>query len=365
MKKYLTFLIVFLTLIFYLYYSSKKIYSIGSSLPLGGIMSDMGNSVKSGTEVSFKAYGEGLKGKIKYLYLDDRYEPKLTKENIKKLYDNNLFLLYGIVGTPTVKEILPILNSSSIYLYAPFSGAEFLRKNKYVINFRASYKDEINKIINYLLKHNITKIAVFYQNDEYGNEIYYDTYEILKKKHLNLLSAGAYKRNTFFITSAFNEIAKNKPQAIIMGSTSKVSAMFIKKYKKIDPNVLFCTISFVNPDTLVKLLKNMDNIIFSEVVPYYKDTAVKEAVFFEKDFKKYYPDKKPTFFAFEAYLANKILLRAFNKLYFPYTPSHLVEIIKNTPSNYLKGLNINYKNNQLLNKTYLFKYENHRFKELK
>ena len=365
MRKIFIFSLLILLMIFYLYTTSKKEYIIGSSLPLKGIMSNMGTSVKTGTEVSFEKYGDGLKGKIKYIFLDDRYEPRLTKENIKKLYDNNLFLLYGIVGTPTVKEILLFLNNNSIFLYAPFSGAEFLRKNKNVLNFRASYKDEIRKIINYLLDRHITKIAVFYQNDEYGNEIYYDTYEVLKKRNLNLLAAGAYKRNTFFITSALNEIAKTKPQAIIMGSTSKVSALFIKKYRKIDPDALFCTVSFVNPDSLVKLLKNRDNLIFSEVVPYYKDKSIKEAVLFEKDFKKFSPNKKPSFFAFEAYLANKILLRAFEKLTFPYTPSHLAEIIKNTPQNFLKGIKIEYKNNQLLNKTYLFKYENNTFKELK
>ncbi len=366
MKKRLFFLLaLIIVIIFCLFNFSKQEYLIGSSLPLKGIMSDMGNSVKLGTNLSFKVYEKHLNKKIKYQFLDDRYEPKLTQENIKKLYKNNIFLLYGIVGTPTVKKILLFLNNNSVYLYAPFSGAKFLRKNKYVLNFRASYKDEINKILNYLLEHNLTKIAVFYQNDEYGNEIYYDTYEILKKRNLNLLTAGAYKRNTFFITPAFNEIAKNKPQAIIMGSTSKVSAMFIKKYKKIDPKVVFCTISFVNPDSLIKLLKNTENIIFSEVVPYYKDKSIKEAVLFEKYFKKYFPDKKPTFFAFEAYLANKILLRAFNKLTFPYTSSHLVNIIKNTPSDFLKGIEIKYKNNQLLNKTYLFKYENNTFKELK
>jgi len=365
MKKIITFLLLFFTIIFYYLNSAKKEYFIGSSLPLKGIMKEMGNSVKLGTEVSFKFYGDGLKKKLKYNFLDDKYEPKLTKDNIRNLYKKNIFLLYGIVGTPTVKEILPFLNEHSIYLYAPFTGAEFLRKNIYVINFRASYKDEINKIVDYLIKKGITKIAVFYQNDEYGNEIYYHTYEVLKSKNLKLSAVGTYKRNTFFITSALNEISHNRPQAIIMASTSKVSAMFIQKYRKIDPNTIFCTVSFVNPDNLVKELTNTKNIIFSEVVPYYNDDSIKEAILFKKQLKKLYPNIKPTFFAFEAYLANKILLRAFEKLKFPYTSSHLVNIIKNTPNNYLKGIQINYKNNQLLNKTYLFVFENNRFKEIR
>jgi ABC-type branched-subunit amino acid transport system substrate-binding protein len=365
MKKILIFLLLVFVLTVYYLNNSQKEHLIGSSLPLEGIMKELGISVKLGTEVSFKFYGEGLSRKIKYIFSDDKYEPELTKENIKNFYKKNVFLLYGIVGTPTVKKILPFLNDNSIFLYAPFTGAEFLRKNKYVINFRASYKDEIKKIINYLINRKITEIAVFYQNDEYGNEIYYHTYEVLKSKNLKLSAVGTYKRNTFFITSALNEISHNRPQAIIMASTSKVSAMFIQKYRKIDPNTIFCTVSFVNPDNLVKELTNTKNIIFSEVVPYYNDDSIKEAILFKKQLKKLYPNIKPTFFAFEAYLANKILLRAFEKLKFPYTSSHLVNIIKNTPNNYLKGIQINYKNNQLLNKTYLFVFENNRFKEIR
>jgi hypothetical protein len=100
-------------------------------------------------------------------------------------------------------------------------------------------------------------------------------------------------------------------------------------------------------------------------VPYYNDKKIKEAVLFKKELKKLYPGKKPNFFAFEAYLANKILLRAFKKLTFPYTPAHLADIIKHTPENYLKGIKTVYKNGQLLNKTYLYIYKNGKFKEVK
>ena len=361
MKKLIIF-IGFLFMLVYFIMSWKKEYLIGTSLPLEGIMKEMGDSVKIGTKTASFKFNEK---NVKYLFLDDKYEPKLTKDNILSLYEKNVFLLYGIVGTPTVKNILTFLEEKGLFLYAPFSGAEFLRKNKNVVNFRASYKDEIKKIVKFLVKRNIKRIAVFYQNDEYGNEIYYRTYEVLKDKNITLCAVGTYKRNTFFITSALNEISKKRPQAIIMASTSKVSALFIEKYRKINPHTVFCTISFVNPDSLVKILKNTDNIIFSEVVPYYYDEKIKEASLFTEKLKKRYPQEKPTFFAFEAYLANKVLLNAFTKLTFPHTPSHLIDIIKNTKSDFLNGIKLKYKNNQLMNKTYLFVYEDGKFKELK
>jgi ABC-type branched-subunit amino acid transport system substrate-binding protein len=365
MKRIFFILLAITALIAYFINSDRKSYLIASSLPLEGIMKNIGTSVKMGTFVSYKFCHKHMDKKLKYIFKDDKYEPQLTYDNIMQLYKLDSFLFYGIVGTPTVKKILPFLNSHSIYLYAPFTGAMFLRKDKYVLNFRASYKDELKHIISYLLSKNIKKISVFYQNDEYGNQIYFYTYEILKKHGIKLTSTGTYRRNTFIIDSAINEIFSSKPQAIIMGSTSEVSAMFIKKYRKKDKNVIFCTISFVNPDALIQYLKNSKNIIFSEVVPYYKDNKIPVARAFLREFKMLYPNKKPSFFAFEAYLANKILLRAFKKLSFPYTPGHLIDIIKHTPRNYLKGITIDYKNNQLLNETYLFVYKNGKFKELK
>ena len=358
------FAIIFVGLIVYVNYSKKE-YLIASSLPLEGIMKNMGQSVKMGTLTAFKEEKNLINKKITYIFKDDKYEPELTYENILSLDKKNPFLFYGIVGTPTVKKILPFLNDNSKYLYAPFTGAYFLRKNKYVLNFRASYKDELKHIIEYLLRKKITKIAVFYQNDEYGNEIYFYTYKILKSRHLLPVATGIYKRNTFVIDSALEEILKARPQAVIMGSTSEVSAMFIKRFRQKLPNTVFCTVSFVNPDALVTYLHNYKNIIFSEVVPYYKNGKLKIASEFLREFKKNYSENKPTFFAFEAYLANKVLLRALRKLTFPYTSSHLIKMIKQTPPDYLEGIPIHYKNNQLLNKTYLFEYENNQFKELK
>lgn len=349
MKKF--FVLLSIIILSVVWFWPPKEYVVVSSLPLKGIMGNVGNSIKEGANI---AKGEVYCKKIKYLFLDDRYEPRLTLENIKKVYETkHPFLLYGVVGTPTVKKILPFMNEHSLYLYAPFSGAEFLRKEKNVINFRASYKDEIKHIINYLLKKKIKKISVFYQDDAYGYEIYTHTYEVLKKHHLKISSIGDYKRNTYFIDYAIKQILKTKPQAIIIGGTANVSAMFIKKVKKMDNDIIFCTISFVDAEKLVKQLSNYKNIIFSEVVPFYRNIEIGKNYMARA--------KKPSFFGFEAYITNYILLKAFKKLSFPYNKDHLIDIIKHS---FINGLDLKYYNNQLMHKTYLFVYKNNEFKEI-
>ena len=63
--------------------------------------------------------------KIVLKVLDDKYEPDLTYENINKLSKDDILAFYGIVGTPTNKRVLPILEDSGMVYFSPFSGAQF------------------------------------------------------------------------------------------------------------------------------------------------------------------------------------------------------------------------------------------------
>ena len=77
---------------------------------------------------------------------DDGYNPiPAIRNTIKLIEQDNAFLLFNYVGTPTVTRILPLLKSYKekfVYLFSPFTGAESLRQPPYgefVFNLRASY----------------------------------------------------------------------------------------------------------------------------------------------------------------------------------------------------------------------------------
>lgn len=81
----------------------------------------------------------------------------------------------------------------------PFTGADFLRdkKEKYVINLRTSYENEIKALIKYLRENYKTKrFSVFYQNDSYGKVGLDAVKKTLKKYDLEIISEGRYRRNT-------------------------------------------------------------------------------------------------------------------------------------------------------------------------
>ena len=79
----------------------------------------------------------GVHGRqLRLVSLDDRYEPALTLANTRRLIGpDRAFILFGYVGTPTVKAVL---------LREPFRPMVF--------NLRASYQAEIDRIVNDLVR---------------------------------------------------------------------------------------------------------------------------------------------------------------------------------------------------------------------
>ena len=362
-----------------MFFSLKdKVYNgtiiLGASLPKTGIIKEWGISVNAGANAYFKYVNEfGLlkNKKIEFKTYDDKYEPELTIKNINKLISvDKVFALFGFVGTPTVNRIMPIVSDNNIPFIAPFTGASFLRetKDKNFINFRSSYLEEVEKLVAYLHnKRNLKKFAVFYQNDNYGEEGYIALLQSLKKRNLTLSAEGTYKRNTLSIRHAFQEIKDAKPEVIMMIGAYKANALFIKKAKE-DYNfkdTIFCNISFGDANAMLKELDNTENLFFSQVVPSYMDTNIPVIKEYHKLMTRYYPGIPYGFISLEAFLAAKTVVYALQHINGGITQNKFLFQLKHLPANVLSGLDIRYKKSQLLNQVYLFEYKNGKFVEIK
>lgn len=226
--------------------------------------------------------------------------------------------------------------------------------------------------MNYITKiKKSNKIAVFYQNDDYGEEGYISVLESLKKRNLKLVAEGSYKRNTLSISHAFNEIKDAKPEVIFMVGAHKTNALFIKKAKENEnlKDVIFCNISFGDANSMItelnRLETNTQNLIFSQIVPSYTDSSIPAVNEYQTLMRKYYPNEELGFLSLEAFLSSKILVNAISRIKGEITREKFVYMLKTTPNNLLEGIDLEFKNSQLLNKTYLFEYKNDQFIEIK
>ena len=344
---------------------------LGASLPLSGINSHLGKDgvVGANTYFSHTNARGGVKGKkIEFIQYDDKYEPENTLTHTQTLIQKDkVFALFGFVGTPTVKRVMPLIANSAIPFIGPYTGASFLRdgsNDDTIINFRSSYVQEIDALVSHLVTDKgIKKFAIFYQNDDYGEEGYIALSSALDKHKLKLTAEGTYKRNTLSIHHAIHEIEASKPEAIILVGAYKPTARFIEKVKECcSNNIIFCPISFVNADALVdELGGNAQNILFSQTVPSYNDFSSTEAIEYNNLLAFYYPKEKPSLVSYESYLASKTVVKALGNINGTLTQAKFIDALKSVNRYTLDNIPLSYHNSQLLNQVYLSVYKDKEF----
>ncbi len=362
-----------LTLLYFYFFSHKQSDKssilLGASLPLSGINSHLGRDIVVGANAYFSHINArgGVHGrKIDFIQYDDKYEPENTLQNTKILIQkDNVFALFGFVGTPTVKRVLPLINYHKIPFIAPYTGASFLRleESANIVNFRSSYAQELDALVDYLSKKKgVKRFAIFYQNDDYGEEGYIALSQALSKHDLQLFAEGTYKRNTLSIHHAISEIIGAKPEAIILVGAYKPTARFVEKVKEnCSSSIIFCPVSFVNASTFVSELKgDTSNILFSQTVPSPNIEQSKEAEEYLKNLSFYYPNEKPSLVSYESYLAAKAVVNALRSIDGKITQSKFLEKLK-IQTDVLDGIPLKYRNSQLLNQIYLSYYQDGKF----
>jgi len=228
---------------------------IGESAAFSGPASELGTEMRAGAMAYFNAINKagGVNGrKIELKSLDDGYEPDRAAANTKKLIDDGVFLLFGYVGTPTSNASKPIFTAAKVPFVGPFTGAESLRTplNRYIFNIRASYFDETDKIVGQMTGQTLDKIAVFYQNDDYGKAGLAGVQRAMEKRNLKIVATGTVERNTTDVASAVASISKAEPQAVVMISAYKSCAAFIKAMRAAGYNPQFMNVSFVGSRAL-------------------------------------------------------------------------------------------------------------------
>ena len=291
---------------------------LGQSCALSGPAENLGLEMRAGLLAAFSKINDegGINGRdIVLLSRDDGYEPDRAIRNTRELVqDENVFLLVGEVGTPTSEAVVPLIEEWKIPFFAPFTGAEFLRVpfRKYVINVRASYFQEMERLVSYLTQvKKIKRIACFYQNDSYGFSGLRGMEIALKKRGMHLVSKGSYERNTVAVMGALQDINRADPEAIILVGAYSACAEFIKLSKsKIKRKQIYCNISFVGTRSLQKALgEHGRDVIVSQVVPYPEDREIPLVKEYTEAMGKYQHDYPISFISLEGYIAGKLFFQ--------------------------------------------------------
>ncbi len=285
---------------------------LGQSAAFSGPAAQLGIQMNMGARIFFNALNAagGVNGStVELRTLDDGYEPDRCKANTEKFIKDDVFGLFGYVGTPTCLAALPMVVDAKIPFFGPFTGAEALRDpfHKSIFHLRASYYDETALIVKQLTFLGLKKIAVFYQNDAYGKAGLEGVKRALKSQGLAPIALGTVERNTVNVNQAVKEITSKSPDAVVQISAYKSCAAFIREARKAGYGGTYFNVSFVGTQALAdELGKEGLGIVVSQVMPFPFSTTTAISREYLDAVKRAGGDAKPNYSGMEGYLAAKV-----------------------------------------------------------
>ena len=268
---------------------------LGTSAAFTGPSRGLGSELYRGAMAYFSQINAsgGVGGRRIALKLyDDGYQPDPCVQNtLKLMLEDQVFLLFGYVGTPTVTRVLPMLKKfqeQQIYMFFPFTGAQPQREPPYgdfAFNLRASYRQETAGLVENFLATGRRRIAVFYQADAYGRSGWAGVRAALEDHGETIAGEATYQRGARFtgtMRAQVEILQQASPDAVICVGAYAACAAFARDAVDLGLRVPIANLSFVGSENLVNLLsEGRDDpesytrwLVNSQVVPSYEDESV-------------------------------------------------------------------------------------------
>ena len=247
---------------------------LGQSAPFTGASEQLGSQFHIGAQAYFAALNAkgGVNGRtIEIKKLDDGYEPERCAANTRQFIADDVFALFGYIGTPTSLAALPLATEAKLPFFAPFTGAQALREpfNRYAIHVRASYFDETAAIVRQITSTGIKKIGVFYQNDAYGKTGLDGVTRALKALDMEPTVLGTVERNSTDVAAAVKTIMDQKPEAVVQIGAYKAVSTFVRLARRAGFIGNFYNVSFVGTQALIdELGAEARGVAVSQVMPF-------------------------------------------------------------------------------------------------
>ena len=210
---------------------------IGNIMPYSGPASAYGLIGKT-EEAYFKMINDkgGINGrKINFVTYDDAYSPPKAVEQVRKLVESDEVLaVFNPLGTPSNTAIQKYLNAKKIPQLFVATGATKWNDPKtfpWTMGWQPSYQSEARIYAKWLMKEKPdAKIAILYQNDDFGKDYLKGTKDGLGAKASSMIiMEESYEISEPSIDGHIVKIKAANPDVLLIYTTPKFAAQTIKK----------------------------------------------------------------------------------------------------------------------------------------
>jgi branched-chain amino acid transport system substrate-binding protein len=293
---------------------------IGQSTPLSGANKALGEDIRDGALAYFKKVNDagGVNGrKIELVTLDDGNDTKRAGENTQKLIlEAGVFALFGYASATLSRPALPHVEKHKVPFLSPFTGADPMRVfHKYVYNMRASYADELEKIVDHYSLFGISRFSIVHYDDVVGNENYAAVERALKRRNLAPVSVAAFKdRRNPDIAGGVKSILAGNPEVVILTTLYKASADVIRGAKQAGSTAQMVSNSFPGSSPLAEELgKDGVGVAIAQVVPPFSRLSIPVVAEYRAATESLLGKKSYSFTSLESFIGAKVTIEAIRR----------------------------------------------------
>jgi branched-chain amino acid transport system substrate-binding protein len=231
--------------------SAQKKYDTGATdteIKIGNIMPYSGPASAYGVigkteEAYFKKINAegGINGrKINFISYDDAYSPPKAVEQARKLVESDeALIIFNSLGTPSNSAIHKYMNAKKVPQLFVATGATKWNDPKefpWTMGWQPSYQSEGHIYAKYLLKEKPgAKIAVLYQNDDYGKDYLKGLKDGLGEKAASMIIAEeSFETTEPTVDNHIVKLKSSGADVFVDIATPKFAAQAIKKVAEID-----------------------------------------------------------------------------------------------------------------------------------
>ena len=182
--------------------------------------------------------------KINFISLDDGYSPPKTVEQVRRLVEEDqVALLFNTLGTPTNSAIWHYVNQKKVPHLFISTGADKwgdYQHFPWTMGFQPSYRTEAQIYTKYMLQQKPdAKIAILYQNDDFGKDYPAGVKDVLGDKFDKMTVMASYETTDATIDSQINTLKGSGADVLLVAAIPKFAAQAIKKVHDVGWKPLF------------------------------------------------------------------------------------------------------------------------------
>lgn len=289
---------------------------IAQPVDLSGPNADFGRDYSLGAKVYFDHVnaGGGVRGRrINYRAVDTAGIPSQALSRAKALLAEKADVLFGVTGNAVVDTIArdSAIQASGVALFGAVGGNRLSYSNG-VFQLRASISDELGAMVSQLRELGITSFGLV-SSPEYATEAGATMNAEATKLGIRLLRQETLPTQPAAISTVAEQMATQRPQAVIVIGDTLSAAQFFKRYRSLDPGAFLCAPSLVNVRTLTAAIGSTAarGLIISQVVPgtsAYPELSLEHRRLMEK-----YADEPISPATLEGFISAKLLVQALQK----------------------------------------------------